>query len=254
MDFDLPAEFGFTQHTTVDLLGVDHIALSVADPEGLAAFLCDHVGMKELARTGGWLSVGAGGRATHLALVGADGPREQGALVRMVLRVSDMRGAIAALPEGTEVEEEGPEVVTFTGPEGVVLGFTQVFGGIEYDLDHLVLRVAETEDLRVALAELGCVPISTPPQTAPPRPRPPGRPTARCWTTSRSRSDPWRPSSRRRASAASSSTSARRRTRARSCCPAPSRSASTSSRPGRAGCRRRGARSADACVTRAPCG
>jgi catechol 2,3-dioxygenase-like lactoylglutathione lyase family enzyme len=159
MDFDLPAEFGFTQHTTVDLLGVDHIALSVADPEGLAAFLCDHVGMKELARTGGWLSVGAGGRATHLALVGADGPREQGALVRMVLRVSDMRGAIAALPEGTEVEEEGPEVVTFTGPEGVVLGFTQVFGGIEYDLDHLVLRVAETEDLRVALAELGCVPM-----------------------------------------------------------------------------------------------
>jgi hypothetical protein len=49
--------------------------------------------------------------------------------------------------------------VTFTGPEGVVLGFTQVFGGIDFDLDHLVLRVAETEDLRVALAELGCVPM-----------------------------------------------------------------------------------------------
>lgn len=159
MDFDLPAEFGFSQHTSVDLLGVDHVALSVADPQALAAFLCDHVGMHELARAGGWLSVGAGARATHVALVAADGPREQGALVRLVFRVSDMRGAVAALPDGTEVEEEGPEVVTFAGPEGVVLGFTQVFGGIDYDLDHLVLRVAETEDLRVALAELGCVPM-----------------------------------------------------------------------------------------------
>jgi catechol 2,3-dioxygenase-like lactoylglutathione lyase family enzyme len=159
MDFDLPAEYGLQQHTTVDLLGVDHIALAVADPEALAAFLCDHLGMHELARAGGWLSVGAGGRATHLALVAADGPREPGALVRMVFRVSDMRGAVAALPDGTGVEEDGPEVATFTGPEGIALGFTQVFGGIDFDLDHLVLRVAETEDLRVALAELGSVPM-----------------------------------------------------------------------------------------------
>ena len=31
-------------------------------------------------------------------------------------------------------------------------------GGIDYDLDHLVLRIANIDETRIALADLGCVP------------------------------------------------------------------------------------------------
>jgi len=147
-------------HTAVDLLGLDHVALALADPEAMAAFLCDHVGMHELARGDGSITVGAAGpRGARFELVQADGPREPGALARLVLRVSDLRSAVAALPEGTEVDDDDPEVVRFTGPEGLRLDFTWMIAGIiDYDLDDVVLHVADSEDVRVALAEVGCVP------------------------------------------------------------------------------------------------
>lgn len=145
--------------TGADLLALDHVALSVADPDAMAAFLCDHVGMDPLRRKPGLAVVGAGVGATTLNLVAAEGPRGSGALARLVLRVPDVERAVAALPAGMAVEGDRFELAAFQGPEGLGLGFTMVAGGgIAYDLDHVVLRVSDPEQTRVALAEVGCVP------------------------------------------------------------------------------------------------
>jgi catechol 2,3-dioxygenase-like lactoylglutathione lyase family enzyme len=145
--------------TGIDLLALHHVALAVADPAAMAAFLCDHVGMHELVRNGHLLVVGAGTGAAAVSLVAAEGPREPGALERLVLRVADVERALAALPAATEIEGDRFELATFEGPEGLGLGFTMVAGGgIDYDLDQLVLRVSDIAQTSVALAEIGCVP------------------------------------------------------------------------------------------------
>ena len=145
--------------TGIDLLALDHVALAVADPIATAAFLCDHVGMHELVRNGDRLVVGAGSGAAAVSLVAAEGPREPGALERLVLRVADVERALAALPAATEIEGDRFELATFEGPEALGLGFTMVAGGgIDYDLDHIVLRVSDVAQTSVALAEIGCVP------------------------------------------------------------------------------------------------
>ena len=145
--------------TGVDPLALDHVALAVAAPDAMAAFLCDHVGMHELARDAAVIVVGAGGRAAALTLLAADGSREPGALARIVLRVADVERAIAALPAATAVEGDRFELAAFEGPEGLGLGFTMVAGGgIDYDLDHVILHVSDPEQIRVGLAETGWVP------------------------------------------------------------------------------------------------
>ena len=153
------SEVHYQEHTAVDLLGLDHVALSVADPGAMAAFLCDHLGMREVARTGDCMRVGAGDGATDVTLGPVDGPREPGALGRLVLRVGNLQQAVARLPSDVEVEEDAPDLVTFEGPEGLRLGFAMMAGGgIDYDVDAVVLHVADPEETRVALAELGGVP------------------------------------------------------------------------------------------------
>ena len=145
--------------TGADLLALDHVALAVADPGAAAAFLCDHVGMQELARTDDRVVVGGDGRAAPLMLVAAAGAREPGALARLVLRVADVERAVAALPAATAVEGDRIERAGFRGPEGLGLGFTLVAGGgIDYDLDHVVLRVGDPEQTRLVLAGLGFAP------------------------------------------------------------------------------------------------
>ena len=143
----------------VELLALHGVGLAVSDPAAVAAFLCDHVGMHELDRTAGRTVVGAGDRAATLTLIAADGRREAGALGRLVLRVADVERAVAALPARTAVEGDLIERAGFEAPEGLRLGFTLVAGGgIEYDVDHVRLRVAEPELTTVALAEAGFVP------------------------------------------------------------------------------------------------
>lgn len=145
--------------TGVDLLGLDGVGLAVSDPAAMASFLCDHVGMHELDRSRGRVLMGAGDRAATLTLIAAEGPREPGVLRRLVLRVADVRRAVAALPSGTAVEGDQLELATFQGPEGIGLGFTLVAGGgIDYDVDHVLLRVSDPELTRVALTEAGFVP------------------------------------------------------------------------------------------------
>lgn len=145
--------------TETELLAIDHVALSVADPGAMEAFLCDFVGMQELGRTGDGVLVGADPRAVKLRLLAAEGPREPAALARLALRVADPRAAAASLPAESEVQVSGPGLVAFDGPEGLGLAFTSVAGGgIDRDIDHLVLRVADPDETRIALAEVGFVP------------------------------------------------------------------------------------------------
>jgi len=135
---------------------LDHVALWVADRDSLANFLCDHVGMHVIDRTDKFTLVGADARRGKLTLFAAEGPRDRGSLERVVLRVSDLDGAVAALPDDVEVEREDG-VVRFEAPEGLGLGLTDAngAGGPEYDLDHVVLRVPDPDRTSAQLAELG---------------------------------------------------------------------------------------------------
>ena len=83
---------------------LDHVALWVADRDPLADFLCDHAGMHVVDRTDAFTLVGSDARRGKLTLFAAEGPRDPGALERVVLRVSDLDRALAALPSGLPVD------------------------------------------------------------------------------------------------------------------------------------------------------
>jgi catechol 2,3-dioxygenase-like lactoylglutathione lyase family enzyme len=137
---------------------LDHIALWVADRDTLADFACRHLGMHVIDRTDDFTLVGADARRGKLTLFAAEGPRDPGVLERVVLRVSDLERALQALPPGLEVErtDGGGE---FEGPEGLGLGLVERAGiDLEYDIDHVVLRVPEPVRTHTGLAELGLSP------------------------------------------------------------------------------------------------
>jgi DNA-binding PadR family transcriptional regulator/catechol 2,3-dioxygenase-like lactoylglutathione lyase family enzyme len=142
----------------VDLLALDHLVLSVEDPEAMQAFLCAHLQLKELARSADSVLVGADERATKLSLIPAAGPREPAALRRLVLGVADLQHATALLPTETEVQRQGPHSISFEGPENLGLGLARTASGaIDHDISHVILRVADPEETASALAGLGWV-------------------------------------------------------------------------------------------------
>ena len=131
---------------------LDHIALWVADRDTLADFLCAHAGMHVIDRTDAFTLVGADARRGKLTLFAAEGPRDAGPLERVVLRVSDLEQAAAALPSGLDA-------AAFEAPEGLGLGLVEApETDVEYDIDHVVLRVREPAAVREALAGLGLEP------------------------------------------------------------------------------------------------
>jgi catechol 2,3-dioxygenase-like lactoylglutathione lyase family enzyme len=137
---------------------LDHVALWVADRDPVADFVCDHLGMHVIERTDDFTLVGAEARHGKLTLFNADGPREPGVLERVVLRVSDLVRALEALP-GHLAVEEADGIARFKGPEGLGLGLTQAQNvEVEYDIDHVVLRVPQPERTAEGLAELGLAP------------------------------------------------------------------------------------------------
>jgi catechol 2,3-dioxygenase-like lactoylglutathione lyase family enzyme len=125
----------------------------VAEPNVLASFLCDHLGMHVIERTGDFTLVGADAREGKITLFRAEGPREAGVLGAVVLRVADPEAAAAALPERVELQRRDG-VVTMEAPEGLRLGLT-AGAGLDYDLDHVVLRVPDPERTAEGLEELG---------------------------------------------------------------------------------------------------
>lgn len=141
--------------TSIRLTSLDHVALWLADRDAVAALACDHLGMHVIERTETFTLVGADARRGKLTLFAAEGPREPGALAAVVLRVGDLEHALAALPSELDVTRGSDGVAWFAAPEGLRLGLVERETELEYDLDHVVLRVADLEASAAALAELG---------------------------------------------------------------------------------------------------
>jgi catechol 2,3-dioxygenase-like lactoylglutathione lyase family enzyme len=135
----------------------DHVALWVSERDRIAAFLCGHLGVHVIERTGDFTLVGADAREGKITLFDAEGTREPGLLERVVLRVSDVDAALSRLPADLALQRVDG-MVSFEGPEGLGLGLTAGANGLEYDLDHVVLRVPDPEQTAAELLELGFAP------------------------------------------------------------------------------------------------
>jgi catechol 2,3-dioxygenase-like lactoylglutathione lyase family enzyme len=132
---------------------LDHVALWVADREKLATLLCDHLAMHVIERGDDFTLVGVDARVGKLTLFDAEGPRERGALERVVLRVGDVEAAVERLPGELGVTRADGEA-ELELPECLRLGLTEG-GEPDYDLDHVVLRVEDPEGTAATLVELG---------------------------------------------------------------------------------------------------
>ena len=127
---------------------LDHVALWVDQRKALASFVCDHLGMHVIEETDSFTLVGVDAKLGKLTLFDADGPRERGSIEYIALRVGDLDAAVAGLPERAAIAEDG--VARFEGPGGVPLALVQR-DGVDFDLDHMVLRLPDRDG---ALAEL----------------------------------------------------------------------------------------------------
>jgi catechol 2,3-dioxygenase-like lactoylglutathione lyase family enzyme len=132
----------------------DHVALWVSQRDAIASFLYEHFGVHEIERTDTFTLVGADARRGKITLFDAEGPREAGALTRIVLRVSNLEAALAKLPDDVDIGREGG-VAGFTGPEGLSLGLTERDTDLEYDLDHVVLSVPDPDGATAGFEALG---------------------------------------------------------------------------------------------------
>jgi len=121
------------------LNSLDHVALWVADRDAIADLCCTTLGMHVIERTDDFTLIGADARQGKLTLFDAEGPRERGSLARVALRVSDADRAGAELPE----------------LEGLRLELVHREGALDYDLDHVVLRVADPGRVAQKLVDLG---------------------------------------------------------------------------------------------------
>jgi catechol 2,3-dioxygenase-like lactoylglutathione lyase family enzyme len=130
---------------------LDHVALWVADPDPLADFLCDHLGMHLIEKTDDFTLVGVDAKLGKLTLFRAEAPRDPGVLERVVLRVRDLEEAARGVPGA---RREG-DAILVDAPEGLRLALVERSDGVDYDLDHVVLRVADPQASAAALGELG---------------------------------------------------------------------------------------------------
>jgi catechol 2,3-dioxygenase-like lactoylglutathione lyase family enzyme len=131
---------------------LDHVALWVDDRESLAVFVCDHLGMHVIEETDTFTLVGIDAKLGKLTLFDAEGPRQRGALERVVLRVGELERVLTALP--FETIRQGDGVAAFEAPAGVPLGLVEA-DGAEFDLDHVVLGLSDPEAAARELATMG---------------------------------------------------------------------------------------------------
>jgi catechol 2,3-dioxygenase-like lactoylglutathione lyase family enzyme len=140
----MPANFAPTS--------LDHVALWVDEREPLAALLCDHLGMHVIEETDTFTLVGIDAKLGKLTLFDADGPRQRGALERVVLRVGDLASVVGSLP--FEVAQQDDGVAAFEAPAGLPLGLVEREGR-DFDLDHVVLSLEDPEAAVTCFEELG---------------------------------------------------------------------------------------------------
>ena len=112
---------------------LDHVAFWVADRNTIADFAVRHLGMHVIDRQDTFTLVGADARRGKLTLFDADGPRETAAFEHVGLRVSDLRAARRALPDGIDDD-------VFEIAEGVRIQLVEADTDVDYDLDHVALR------------------------------------------------------------------------------------------------------------------
>ena len=136
------------------IMTLDHVALWVADRDALARFLTSHTGVHVVDRTERFTLLGSDARRGKLTLFAAEGPRDQGVLARVGLRVFDLEEALAALPADVEVERVDGRAELEAG-EGLRLALVEVDEGVEYDLHHVAFRVPDPDATFAQLAELG---------------------------------------------------------------------------------------------------
>jgi catechol 2,3-dioxygenase-like lactoylglutathione lyase family enzyme len=128
---------------------LDHVALWVDRRHELAGFMCDHLGMHVIEETDTFTLVGVDAKLGKLTLFDAEGPRRQGSLERIGLRVGNLSAAVSRLPQTAGARREQGRAV-LEAPNGVPIVLVER-GGTDFDLDHVVLRLPDRE---AALAEL----------------------------------------------------------------------------------------------------
>ena len=134
----------------------DHVALWVDDRDTLAEVLTRHVGMHVVDRTDAFTLVGSDARRGKLTLFAAEGGRQPGVLARVALRVTDRDAAAADLPPELGAVRFDQGSIRFTAPEGLELELVERDGeGVDFDIDHVVLRVPDPDRSFRELAELG---------------------------------------------------------------------------------------------------
>jgi catechol 2,3-dioxygenase-like lactoylglutathione lyase family enzyme len=131
---------------------LDHVALWVDEREPLAAFLCEHLGMHVIEETDTFTLVGIDAKLGKLTLFDAEGPRQRGALERVVLRVGDLEATLDSLPFDVARRDDG--VAAFEGPSGLPLGLVESEGR-DFDLDHVVLSLEDPDAAIKCFEELG---------------------------------------------------------------------------------------------------
>jgi catechol 2,3-dioxygenase-like lactoylglutathione lyase family enzyme len=146
---------------------LDHVALWVADRDRIADFVTHRVGMHIVDRTDAFTLVGSDARRGKLTLFAAEGPREQGALKHVALRVASLEDAERALRDGFEIERPRDGEVYFDVSEGLRLGLVEAPTEVDYDLDHVALWSARPEQTAEAYEQLGFTPVEPGPSEAP---------------------------------------------------------------------------------------
>ena len=115
---------------------LDHVALWVAGRDAMVEVATERLGLRTIERTDSFTLLGADARRGKLTLFDADGPREQGALKRIGLRVSSLDGREERVDLG-----ESLEVVLVEAPTDS-----------ELDLDHVGALLVRSRGCRAGLA------------------------------------------------------------------------------------------------------
>ena len=131
---------------------LDHVALWVSERDAIASFLCDHLGMHVIEETDSFTLVGVDAKLGKVTLFDAEGPREPGPLQRIALRVGDPAAVAAGLPVEARPGADG--VLELDAPGGVRIGLVEA-DGREFDLDHVVLSLADPDAAAAELVRLG---------------------------------------------------------------------------------------------------
>lgn len=143
----MPANFSPTS--------LDHVALWVDERTPLTEVLCEHLGMHVIEETGDFTLLGIDAKLGKLTLFEAEGPRQRGALQRIVLRVNELEPVLSSLPFEVAPRDDG--IAAFEAPAGVPLGLVEA-DGRDFDLDHVVLGLVDPGSARQCLVDMGFEP------------------------------------------------------------------------------------------------